>query len=58
MRVAEERINWLEDVVVRLTRIEETQNRMLATMDDDRPTILRRLMAIESKIDTLIERDR
>ena len=58
MGVAEERINRLEDVAVRLTRIEEAQNRMLASMDDDRPTILRRLMAIENKVDTLIERAR
>ena len=37
MGVAEERINRLEDVAVRLTRIEEAQNRMLASMDDERP---------------------
>jgi hypothetical protein len=29
---------------------------MLASMDDERPTILRRLMSIENKVDTLIER--
>ena len=40
MRVAEERINRLEDVVTRLTRIEEAQNKMLANLDEDRPTIL------------------
>ena len=38
----EERMNRLEDLVARLTRIEEAQNRMLASMDDDRPTVLRR----------------
>lgn len=48
----------LDDTVARLTRIEEGQNRMLANMDEDRPTVLRRLMAIENKVDTLIERDR
>ncbi len=58
MRVAEERMNRLEDVVTRLTRIEEAQNKMLANLDEDRPTILRRLMAIENKVDTLIERGR
>ncbi|MBE9171271.1 hypothetical protein IQ238_28500 [Pleurocapsales cyanobacterium LEGE 06147] len=52
----EERMARLEDAVIRLTRIEEAQNRMLANMDDDRPTILRRLMAIENKVDTLLER--
>ena len=54
----EERIQTLEDVVSRLTRIEEGQNAMLANVDETQPTILRRLMAIENKVDTLIERDR
>ena len=40
MRQAEERLNRMEDVVTRLTRIEEAQNRMLASIDDDRPTLL------------------
>lgn len=48
----------LDDTVARLARIEEAQNRMLASIDEDRPTILRRLMGIENKIDSLIERDR
>jgi hypothetical protein len=30
---------------------------MLANMDEERPTLLRRLMAIENKVDTLIERN-
>ena len=47
----------LDDTVARLARIEEAQNRMLVSMDEDRPTILRRLMAIENKVDTLIERN-
>ena len=47
----------LDDNIARLTRIEEAQNRMLASMDEDRPTILRRLMAIENKVDNLIERN-
>lgn len=69
----EERMARLEDTVARLTRIEEGQNRMLANMDEDRPTVLRRLMAIEKqrvsavrpsgleaspRVDSLIERDR
>lgn len=53
----EQRMARLEDLVARLTRIEEAQNRMLANIDDDRPTILRRLMSIENKVDTLIERN-
>ena len=57
MRVTEERMNRLEDVAIKLTRIEEAQNKMLGSIDDDRPTVLRRLMSIENKVDTLIERD-
>ncbi|MBE9170867.1 hypothetical protein IQ238_26260 [Pleurocapsales cyanobacterium LEGE 06147] len=60
-----ERIRFLEELASRqeetmrqLVRIEEAQNRMLASLDDDRPTILRRLNSIENKIDSLIERDR
>lgn len=57
MRLASERINRLEDVAVKLANIEEAQNRMLVSLDEDRPTVLRRLMTIENKVDTLIERD-
>ena len=30
---------------------------MLASIDDDRPTILRRLMAIENQVDRILERE-
>ena len=53
----EDTVIRLDDTVARLTRIEEAQNRMLASMDDDRPTVLRRLMSIENKVDSLIERN-
>jgi hypothetical protein len=33
------------------------QNRMLASIDAAQPAMLRRLMAIENKVDTLIERN-
>ena len=51
------RMRELEDLVARLTRIEEAQNRMLGSIDEDRPTVLRRLMSIENKVDSLIQRD-
>ena len=51
----EERIQTLEDIVARLTRIEEAQNRMLASLDEDRPTVLRKLNTIENKVDRLLE---
>ncbi len=57
MRRLEDTVVRLDDTVARLARIEEAQNRMLANMDEDRPTVLRRLMAIENKVDSLIERN-
>ena len=54
----EQRMARLEDLMASLVSIEQSQNRMLANIDEDRPTMLRRLMAIENKVDTLIERDR
>ena len=57
MRRLEETVIRLDDTVARLTRIEEAQNRMLASIDEDRPTILRKLTAIENKVDTLLERN-
>jgi uncharacterized membrane protein len=57
MKRLEDTVIRLDDTVARLTRIEEAQNRMLASMDEDRPTVLRKLMAIENKVDTLIERN-
>jgi vacuolar-type H+-ATPase subunit E/Vma4 len=53
----EDTVIRLDDTVARLTRIEEAQNRMLASMDEDRPTVLRKLTAIENKVDTLIDRN-
>ena len=47
----------LEDLMASLVSIEQGQNRMLGNIDEDRPTMLRRLMAIENKVDTLIERN-
>ena len=46
------RMRELENLVARLTRIEEAQNRMLGSIDEDRPTVLRRLMSIENKVDS------
>ena len=57
IRRLEDTVIRLDDTVARLTRIEEAQNRMLASMDEDRPTVLRKLTAIENKVDTLLERN-
>lgn len=51
----EQRIARLEDLALRLTRIEEAQNRMLSSIDEDRPTVLRKLTIIENKIDQILE---
>ena len=53
----EETVIRLDETIVRLTRIEEAQNRMLASIDEDRPTILRKLTAIENKVDKILERE-
>lgn len=45
----------LDDTVARLTRIEEAQNRMLSSIDEDRPTVLRKLTTIENKLDRILE---
>jgi hypothetical protein len=53
----EQRMARLEDLMASLASIEQGQNRMLANIDEAQPTMLRRLMAIENKVDTLIERN-
>jgi hypothetical protein len=53
----EQRMTRLEDLMTSLASIEQGQNRMLANIDEAQPTMLRRLMAIENKVDTLIERN-
>ena len=55
IRFAERRLERLEEITESLTRIEEAQNRMLASMDEDRPTVLRKLTSIENKIDRLLD---
>ena len=42
-----------------MARMAETQSgltKILISHDEDRPTILRRLMAIENKVDQILER--
>lgn len=57
MQKLEETVIRLDDTVARLATIEEAQNKMLSNMDEDRPTVLRRLMAIENKVDRILKRD-
>ena len=60
----EERIQTMQDTIVRieetnrrLVTVEEGLARMLSSLDDDRPTILRRLNSIENKVDRLLDRE-
>lgn len=47
----------LQNVAERLTNIQEGVANLLASLDNDRPTILRKLTAIENKVDLLLERE-
>ncbi|MGL6340068.1 MAG: phage tail protein [Waterburya sp.] len=46
MKRLEDTVIRLDDTVARLTRIEEAQNRMLASMDDDKPNGIAPLTAL------------
>ena len=52
------RMRELEGIQKTMAQTQAGLTRLLAAMDEERPTILRRLMAIENKVDTLIERER
>ncbi len=52
----EENMGVMRDAIQRLIRLEEAQNRMLVSLDEDRPTVLRKLSAIENKVDRLLDR--
>lgn len=44
----------LENIVERLTNLQEGMANLLASVDEDRPTIFRKLTAIENKVDRLL----
>jgi hypothetical protein len=46
----------VQDAVVRLANLQEGMGNWLAALDEDRPTVLRKLSAIENKVDRLLER--
>ena len=54
----EQRMRFLEESQRQLIQTQQGRVNLVASLDEDRPTILRKLMAIENKVDTLIERDR
>lgn len=50
-----EGIQRLDNVVERLTNLQEGMMNLLASLDSDRPTILRKLTSIENKVDRLLD---
>jgi hypothetical protein len=53
----EEQMNELRQAMLRLARVEEGLINMLSAIDEDRPTVMRRLMSIENKVDRILEKD-
>ena len=47
----------LENLVERLTNVQEGVANLLASLDSDRPTILRKLNSIENKVDQLLQQN-
>ena len=45
----------MREAILRLTNVQEGIANLLASLDDDRPTILRKLTAIENKVDRLLQ---
>ncbi|GBO56029.1 hypothetical protein APA_4235 [Pseudanabaena sp. lw0831] len=47
----------LQEAMVRLTNIQQGVSNLLAALDEDRPTILRKLTAIENKLDQVLTKE-
>jgi 5'-3' exonuclease len=54
----EQNLAELREILRRVTNVQEGLARMLVSLDDDRPTILRKLNSIENKVDQILERER
>ena len=54
----EEQMSEMREAILRLTKVEEGLVNMISSVDEERPTLLRRLMSIENKIDRILERDK
>ncbi len=52
-----ERMRFLEENQRQLIQTQRGIANLVSSLDEDRPTVLRKLMAIENKVDTLIERN-
>lgn len=52
-----ERMRFLEENQRQLIQTQRGIANLVSSLDEDRPTVLRKLTAIENKVDTLIERE-
>jgi hypothetical protein len=50
-------ISRMDDAILRLTALNEGIVNLLSSLDEDRPTILRKLTAIENKVDRILEKE-
>jgi hypothetical protein len=53
----EEQIDEIRQAMLRLERVEEGLINMVSAIDEDRPTVMRRLMSIENKVDRILEKE-
>lgn len=50
------KIAQMDEVISRLANINEGVVRLLSSLDEDRPTVLRKLTTIENKVNQILER--
>ena len=53
----QEQMAVMRNAIQQLVRVEQGLVNMVANVDENQPTILRKLTAIENKVDSLIERN-
>jgi acetyl-CoA carboxylase carboxyltransferase component len=53
----EEQVDEIRQAMLRLSRVEEGLINMVIAIDEDRPTVLRRLTSIENKVDRILEKE-
>ncbi|WP_310413195.1 hypothetical protein [Chamaesiphon sp. OTE_8_metabat_110] len=53
----EEQMDEFRQGMLRLARVEEGLINMMVSIDEDRPTVLRRLASIENKVDRILAKD-
>lgn len=56
-RTHQEAMRSMQQILARAIETQQGVTRMVSSLDEDRPIILRRLMKIEDKVDRLLERN-